>query len=84
MKKTVYITKYALTSGVIMCEMELKNNGKSCYGKPTGYEYHTSFFANEFHLTKESAIEDIEKRRKSKIESLKKQIDKLENFKIEI
>ena len=84
MKKTVYITKYALTTGVIVSEMEIRNEGKSCYGKPNGYSYHTSFFANEFHLTKESAIEDIEKRRKSQIESLKKKIHKLENLKIEI
>ena len=84
MKKTVYITKYALTTGVIVSEMEIRNEGKSCFGKPDGFIWSVSFFGKDFHLTKESAIEDIEKRRKSQIESLKKKIHKLENLKIEI
>ena len=84
MKKTVYITKYALTRGIIVSEMEIQNEGKSCFGKPEGFIWSVSFNGNEFHLTKEEAMAQIEKMRKTQIESLKKKIGKLENLKIEI
>jgi hypothetical protein len=84
MKKTVYITKYALTIGVFVSEMEIQNEGKSCFGKPEGFIWSVSFNGDEFHLTKEEAIEHIEKMRKTEIKSLKKKIHKLENLKIEI
>jgi hypothetical protein len=59
--------------------MEVK--GKQCHGKPPGYYYATSFFGKDFYLTKEEALHDCENRRIKKIESLKKQIKKLENLK---
>lgn len=77
----VYITKYALTTGVIEADMELKDGGKHCYGKPNGHHYSTSFFGNDFHLTKEDALKDCERRRIKKIDTLNKQILKLNNLK---
>ena len=79
MIQTVFITKYALTKGLIECEMEVKGN--QCYGKPPGYYYMVSFFGEDFYLDKELALHDCENRRIKKIESLKKQINKLENLK---
>jgi hypothetical protein len=38
------------------------------------------FYNDDFHLTKEDALKDAEKRRKKKIESMKKQISKLERL----
>lgn len=73
----VYITKYALTSGIIEAEMRVKDNGNSCYGKPKGYYYETGFYGNDFFLNKEEALQNCENRRLRKIESLKKQIEKI-------
>lgn len=43
---------------------------KKCYGKFKSFSQ--GFYNDDFHLTKEDAIKDAEKRRKKKIESLKK------------
>lgn len=76
MKQKVFITKYALTKGIEEVEMEVRLDTRSCYGRYNGYI--SLFYNNEFHLTKEDALRDAEKRRVKKIESLKKQIEKLE------
>jgi hypothetical protein len=81
MIQTVFITKYALTSGMIECEMDVNLDKNNCYGKPPGYYFATGFSGSDFHLTKEEALKDCENRRIKKIESLKKQISKLENLK---
>jgi len=82
MLQKVFITKYALTNGIEEVELDVKENPehfkKSCYGKWKGYSQ--GFYNDDFHLTKEEALIDAEKRRKKKIESLKKQIQKLERM----
>lgn len=79
----VWITKYALTSG--MFEAEVKN----------GYEYMgdviqvkdidsvsgTLFCKNDCHVTKAEAIEHAEKLREKKIISLERQLKKIKNLK---
>lgn len=84
MDKTVYITKYALTSGVIVAQMDVKDDGKSCYGRPPEWYASTGFFGKDFHLTKEEAEKDCEDRRLKKIHTLKKQIAKFEKMTFEI
>ena len=85
---TIYVTKYCLTSSIFKIEAEIKENksfkkGISAYGKiPNGYN--TGFYNDDFHLTEEEALNDAENRRIRKIESLKKQITKLENKQIKI
>jgi len=74
----VYITKYVFSQGIVEAEMNVvlnENYGKTCNGKFNGYT--SFFFKDEFHLTREDAIIDAEKRRKKKIQTLNKQIDKL-------
>lgn len=82
MLQKVFITKYALTSGIEEAELDVKENPehfkKSCYGKWKGWTQ--GFYNDDFHLTKEEALIDAEKRRKKKIESLKRQIAKLEKL----
>ena len=65
----VWITKYALTRGII--ETENLNN---CY---SGKEY------SWIHYDKNSAIQKAEEMRQKKIASLKKQIEKLERMRFE-
>lgn len=81
MVQKIFVTKYALTQGIIECEMEVTLNDKyfkkKCFGKLTPTSYSTGFYNNEFHLTMGEAIVDANKRRLNRIVALKKQIDKL-------
>ena len=65
----VWITKYALTRGIIEI-----HNLNDCY---SGKRYRW------IHLDKESAIKKAEEMRQKKITSLKKQIKKLEEMRFE-
>lgn len=84
--KTVYITKYALTAGILEYPGEIYNGylDKStywkCYTGPSPsdiilYKY------NEGFLNKDDAIENAERKRAAKLKSLKEQINKLNNLK---
>ncbi len=81
-----YVTKYALTQGIIEVE------GEVCDGFPdmieetekTEHAYFKRTFHGkntEWHETKESAIKKAEEMRDKKIASLRKQIEKLERMK---
>lgn len=82
MLQKVFITKYALTSGISEINAEVKETPehfkKRCYVRTNGLIQ--GFYNDDFHLTKEEALIDAEKKRKKKIESLKKQIEKLERL----
>ena len=78
----VWITKYALTDGIIEAE-----------GEPYGLEWVLASWDNgcrcndfeqgEWFDTKERAIQKAEEMRQKKIASLKKQIKKLEEMRFE-
>lgn len=76
----VWITKYALTTGIFEMTAEITEHGSA-------YDMHSSFptyyhgEGKEWHKTKESAIARAEEMRQKKIASLKKQIEKLEGIK---
>lgn len=78
----VWITKYALTTGIFEMTAEITEHGSA-------YDMHSSFptyyhgEGKEWHKTKESAIARAEEMRHKKIASLKKQIEKLEGMKFE-
>lgn len=77
-----WITKYALTSGIIEMEGEITNSG-SLYDMNAGFPTYYHGEGREWHRTKESAIAKAEEMRQKKIASLKKQIEKLEKMKFE-
>lgn len=83
MEAKVFLTKYALSSGIEEVELtrEFKvDNMKFVYVK----DKHGSYkIGSEAFFTKEDAIKQAEKMRLKKIESLKKQIKKLESLKFE-
>lgn len=77
----VFITKYALTKGILEKEAEIRDYG---------YEYEIAYVKREFSSyslgkeafrTREQAMERAEKMRLKKIASLKKQIEALEKMK---
>ena len=77
----VWITKYALTDGIVEKEVYSKD---SLYIIFTDGSY--DFVKNEgkhWHINKDSAIKRAEEMRQKKIASLKKQIEKLEEMRFE-
>lgn len=80
MTKKVFITKYAFSTGIIECVMDVRIETKSCYGKPDGFPFYLEFYGTDFHLTKEEAVKDCEKRKEKKIRSLEKQILKIKKL----
>lgn len=78
----VWITKYALTDGIVEKECEYFEDGSVReIGNSFPIYYHGE--GKDWHRTKESAIKKAEEMRNKKIESLKKQIKKLEEMKFE-
>lgn len=79
----VWITKYALTDGIVEAE-----------GEPYGLEWVSASWDNgcrcndfeqgEWFDTKERAIKKAEEMRKKKIDNLKKQIEKLEGMRFDV
>lgn len=74
----VFITKYALSKGIIEADLALREDGKSCYGILDGSYYPCGYYGNDFHLDYDSALKDCENRRTKKIAALKKQILQIE------
>lgn len=79
MSKKLFITKYALTEGVIEIESDnLKNKISHYYGKLKNGDLPKTFYKNsEIFETIEEAKKNAEKRRSAKIRSLEMQIHKL-------
>lgn len=83
----VWITKYALTQGIFECEVAMRELfGKyivipKYLGTPLGIG--RILKADEWTTKREIAVDDVEYMRQKKIESLKKQIKKLEVMKFE-
>lgn len=76
-----YITKYALTQGIIevdrgsVREVEIKDGRLLFWDKKSWMQVYS---AGEWYTEKRMAVADAEHRKQKKIASLKKQISKLE------
>lgn len=76
----LYITKYALTSGIaVRKQVEIQAN-MAIVEHPDGLNGLAFYHGKEWHVTKEAALRDAESRRAKKIASLRKQIAKLEKL----
>ncbi len=79
----IWITRYALTSGIEEVEAELSHNDTmATYGKENG-AYTQYAHNNDFHKTKEAAILWAEKMRLKKIASLQTSIEKMQMLRFE-
>lgn len=84
----VWITKYALTGGIMEAHISKSELRKDCLYKfvdvklPTGV-VDTMVEKGDIHERKESAIKKAEDMRQKEITSLKKQIEKLEGMRFE-
>jgi hypothetical protein len=77
----IYITKYALTDGIVESEAEI-NGGMAVVRKQYsgGLDQYFHGEGKDWHLSKESAIAKAEDMRLKKIASVKKQLSKLEEL----
>jgi hypothetical protein len=80
----VYITKYALTTGILEIEAEIM---KSYWDKYPGYvkdeEGELYYLSKDAFTDEDEAIKKAEEMRKARIISLYKQIDKLDKLRFE-
>lgn len=77
-----YITKYALTQGIL--ERDVRSFDDKTAEDITGGHLRAKYYhENEWHKSKSAAIEKAEDMRKKKIASLKKKIEKLEKMKFD-
>jgi len=77
----VFITKYALTKGILEKEAEICDYGNGHIRAYVKEEFSSYSLGKECFKTKEQAMERAEKMRLKKIASLKKQIEALEKMK---
>lgn len=79
----VYITKYALTRGILEIEAERCTHIDSNMISEIGAKYPTCYHGEgkEWHLHKNGASEYANVMRQNKIKNLQKQIDKLQKLK---
>lgn len=81
----VWITKYALTDGIIEAKSDTQTQNKEKVFAFWNNDEFGIFYPSkgELFYDKESAIQKAEEMRQKKIASLKKQIEKLEEMKFE-
>jgi len=77
---TIYITKYALTSGIITIQDDIIGPfGQYSLGFTIGTYNHIAF-KGQWHGTKKEAIEKAELMRSKAIDSIKKKLAKIERL----
>lgn len=75
-KFTAYITKYALTEGILV--VEVQESVRAAPGTVLDTRpYRDAYSGDEWHRTREAAIAQAEKMRAKRLASLEKQIAKL-------
>lgn len=76
---TVWVTKYALSEGKITeVEVQERTDRYVRVEAPTHPNGWQLLFGRDWHDTREAAVDDAERRRITKVVSLRKQIAKLE------
>ena len=79
----VWITKYALTDGIIETDANPVLCGSVCISDTISPVLCRILNEGEWHSDKKQAIDKAEEMRQKKITSLKKQIEKLERMRFE-
>ncbi|WP_457797593.1 hypothetical protein [Methylocystis sp. S23] len=79
----VWITKYALSSGVFEMDADHDERWPDMVSNRSNRLQNFHGDGRDWHRTKESALVKAEEMRVAKIEALKKQIAKLENMRFE-
>lgn len=75
----IYVTKYALTSGISEHDAEISSGGDMASFRENGYPHY--YHGDDFHLTLDEALKRAEEMRIKKLASLNKQIEKISALK---
>lgn len=78
----IYVTRYALTTDIEVADAKISFGGKMATYKSGRDTIHVH--GKDFHLTREAAFADAERRRKAKLASIEKQAAKLRALKFTI
>ena len=79
--KKIYTTKHCLTDGIKAYDWDgAISVGGYVFAEIKNKEFFHFKLARDAFITREEAVQDCEKRRKRKIESLQKQIARIENL----
>ncbi|WNJ77774.1 hypothetical protein RJE46_14150 [Cedecea neteri] len=81
---TVYVTKYALTTGAFYAEGAKVDDDKKSASFRDANGFRWFLYGKDFWLTPEEALADCERRRDAKLKSIEKQTKKLQSMKFEI
>lgn len=77
---TAYITKYALTSGIKQVEVEDCFDSAPDMIREVAERFPAYYHGDDWHRTREEAVQRAEEMRKAKIASVKKQLARLEKL----
>ena len=80
----VFITKYALTRGIMRFDVERINIEKHYVVVKNSRGFTTMFFRNDWHRTKQDALDRVEQMREAKLKSLKKSIERISQMKFQL
>lgn len=80
---TIYVTKYALTTGIFTVQGEQSSDDLFFY-KSEGSGFTNFARGNDAHLTEEAALARAEEMRISKLKALDKQMKKVSAMKFEV
>lgn len=80
---TIYVTKYALTTGIFTAQGE-QSSDDSFFYKVDGSSFTQYARGNDVHLTEEAALNRAEEMRISKLKALDKQMKKVSAMKFEV
>ena len=86
MKETVYITKYAVSQGILKVKADILSGGTMISWKPNDSSI-TQYFhgrGRDWHTTLESAMKRAEDMRLRKVASLNKQLHKIATTAIQV
>ena len=80
MSDSVYVTKFVLTKGILLYQVrEIK--GEMCIVYDAGGLNNVNYFhGHDWHISRAGAVLRAEEIRKAKLDSLRKQISKVENL----
>ena len=82
---TVYVTKYALTNGIIKCSGEICNQVFSPDNpRKLNMQIEEGFASTEFVLTKTEAQKVFEEKRLKAIKQAERKLEKLKNLKMQL
>lgn len=78
-----YVTKYALTEGILEVECEHQNDGYLSFPSPQNPNWNICATRNQWRKTREEAVTLSNAMRDKKVKNLKAQVDRLEALKFE-